>query len=373
MNIVILSNRFFSIYNSRQKIIKSLLQQGNKITIIADFDGFERDIKKLDNRKNLSCVNFSFSATSLFFGSIYSLKKEIKKENPDIVHAYNPIPIYAGAFLKLFIEYKLIITITGLGGAYGHNSKAVLLYNYFYKFSIRRSDKVVFQNKDDFEYFSNKLGQTELNKVIVITSSGVDMKRFDEKKTSDSYSGKELFRILFISRLIKQKGIKYLILAAKKLAVHTDIQIHIYGEYDENHNDSISYFEYHELLNLPNITFHGFIKNIEKIYVNHDLLVCCSLREGVPRVILEASASGVPVVAYDVAGVKEGVADGLNGFLVPAFDVSKFKEEIIRLKENQQLYNKISKSSRSFVQTKFSQEAILKKYMEIYNQLIDNS
>ena len=164
MNIIILSNRFFSIYNSRQKIISSLAENGHKVTIFAKFDGFEEDIQKL-GCQNIKCVNFNFSVSALFLKKLISLQNLMKNEEPDLVHAFNPLPIFVSAFLSSFLKYKLIITITGLGGAYGHNSKMVMFYNLFYIFSIIKANQVVFQNEDDYQYFLKKIQKKVLLRI----------------------------------------------------------------------------------------------------------------------------------------------------------------------------------------------------------------
>lgn len=367
MKILILSNRFFSIYNSRQKIIKELLKRGTQIVILANFDGYEAEIKKID-KDNIKCINYSFNDTSKFIKHLFKTSNIIKSEKPNIVHAFNPLPIFITGILKFRFRFELLITITGLGGAYGHGSKWVPLFDKFYLNAIKRSDRAIFQNKDDCKYFAKKISKAHLNKLQLITSSGVDLERFKQKKLK-SYSNSK-FKILFISRLINQKGISYLYEIAKHLLVYKDIEIIIYGEYVPKHNDTISKHDYQKLLELSNVYFKGFVKEIEEEYVNNDLLICCSLREGVPRVILESSASGLPVVAFDVTGVREGVENNVNGFLIPAFDINQFVEKILLLKEDFTLYKNISMNSRKYIINNFSQEIILEKYMNIYDAYI---
>jgi len=299
--------------------------------------------------------------------TFFKLKKVIKDEKPDIVQAFNPIPVYLASFFKYFFKYKLVVSITGLGGAYGHGSRKILIFDQFYKFALKKANWVVFQNKDDHQYFIKKISNKYHNKIEVITSSGVDTERFRIKNIYDSE--KNTFQLLFIARMIKQKGIKHLVEIARNLLNYSSIKINIYGEYDPNHNDAISKKRYDELLALSNVVWHGFVKEIEKQYIKHDILLCTSLREGVPRVILEASASGIPVVAYDVPGVREGVENGHNGYLVPAFDTNFFIKKIITLKKDKNVYQEISKNSRNYIENKFSQDSIMEKYMSIYEKL----
>lgn len=369
MKILILSNRFFSIYNSRQKIIRDLVSENYTVIVAAQFDGFEEKLDNVDKNGKLICINCSFATSNYFSKNMLLLRRIIKKESPQIVHAFNPIPIFVSSIFKIFFRYKLVLTITGLGGAYGHKSRFVMLYNLFYKFAIINSDKVVFQNRDDYNYFKDKIDRKFLKKIKVITSSGVDLERFSLENTKDVNREKDNFKLLFIARLIRQKGIVHLVNIAKKLLKIGNIEIHIFGEYVPEHKDSISNKEYLELVNLPNVKFHGFVEDIEKQYHRHDLLICCSLREGVPRVILEASACGVPVVAFDVPGVREGVKQNVNGFLISDFNIDSFVKRIHLIMEDKYLYAQLSQNSREYISNRFSQEAILKEYLNIYTNI----
>lgn len=362
MNILIISNRFFSIANSRQTLINELLLDGARIVIAANFDGFERNI---DPR--VKCVDFKFTLVRVL-QTCFKLQTLIKREKITIVHAFNPIPVFVAGVFKILFSYKLIVTITGLGAAYAHGSNMTRLYDWFYRLSLTKADRVIFQNKDDYNYFINKLPPDQKSKMEVITSSGVDLNRF-KQRPSPLKRTQPPFKILFVSRLIKQKGISYLEKIAKGLNKYKEFEIHVYGEYESEHSDSISKQEYENLISLSNVTFHGFVKEIEEVYADYQILICCSLREGVPRVILEASATGLPVVAFNVPGVREGVFDNVNGFLVNPFDTEKFIDRILLLKECRKTYQRISMAGRNVVSERFSHKAIAKRYCEVYQSL----
>ncbi|MFX0137732.1 MAG: glycosyltransferase family 4 protein, partial [Candidatus Hodarchaeota archaeon] len=89
-------------------------------------------------------------------------------------------------------------------------------------------------------------------------------------------------------------------------------------------------------------------KELISLYQISDVFVLPSLIEGFPQVLLEAMASGLPIVATDVPGNKDAIIDGKNGFLVPVKDIQKLAESIILLIKNRELYKTISNFSLEF-------------------------
>lgn len=261
-----------------------------------------------------------------------------------------------------------MVTITGLGAPYGQNSKSIILYDRLYKYAFKKAEQTIFQNKEDYQYFENSLSSEILTKFDVITGSGVDTERF---KILDSRSkNNKTFNVLFIARLIKHKGIDTVLKLSEEL-LNEDIKINIFGEYIPEHTYSISEKEFNKIKNAKNIEFRGFVKNIEREFEKNDILICCSSKgEGLPRVVLEASASGLPVVAYNASGVNEGVVDNETGHLIPKFDTDLFKDKIIALKNDRNKYLRMSQKAREFIVENYSQEKILDKYVQKYNDII---
>jgi glycosyltransferase involved in cell wall biosynthesis len=89
-----------------------------------------------------------------------------------------------------------------------------------------------------------------------------------------------------------------------------------------------------------------------RYYSACDLFVFPGIRESLGLVFLEAQSCGLPVVAFDNAGVPEAVKDGITGLLVPAFDAKAFEEAIARLLKDSQLRHKMSRAAQSYVRQK---------------------
>jgi glycosyltransferase involved in cell wall biosynthesis len=99
---------------------------------------------------------------------------------------------------------------------------------------------------------------------------------------------------------------------------------------------------------------------------NSSVLVLPSTSEGLGRVILEAMASGTPVIGSRVGGIPELVEDGARGFLVPPGDESALAEKLRWILNNPAKTSEMGKSGRAFVERFFSTESYLKGFEQIF-------
>jgi glycosyltransferase involved in cell wall biosynthesis len=103
-----------------------------------------------------------------------------------------------------------------------------------------------------------------------------------------------------------------------------------------------------------------------------DVFVLPSNYEGLPVVIIEALSHGKPVVASNVGGVSELVADGVNGYLVNNVP-EEFAEKIDTLLKDENLIARFSKNARNTYEEKFTLEQMVKKYGEVYDEIVAKS
>lgn len=102
------------------------------------------------------------------------------------------------------------------------------------------------------------------------------------------------------------------------------------------------------------VHFPGYVAQIETIYQQIDILVLTSEREGFGRVLVEAMAAGVPVIAGNVGGLPEVIQDTVTGYLVPADDISAYADKIVRLAQDTALRHQMGQSAQQWVQQRFS-------------------
>ena len=118
------------------------------------------------------------------------------------------------------------------------------------------------------------------------------------------------------------------------------------------------------------IFFLGFQKDISDIFKIMDIYVLTSKSEGLPTVLIEAGASGIPMVSFDVGGVKNIVIDGKTGFLIPPDNLELMTEAIVKLLDNFSKREEMGREAKEYVK-KFDVSEMVKNTESLYEELID--
>jgi glycosyltransferase involved in cell wall biosynthesis len=175
-------------------------------------------------------------------------------------------------------------------------------------------------------------------------------------------------KIISVGRLSPEKGFDMLIQTAKKvLPEHPDWSWDIYGDGDER--DAIQKQIYNKHLD-GQLILKGNRKDIYRLYSEYAFLVLTSYREGLPLVLLEAKACGLPLVSFDcLTGPSEIISSGEDGYLIPPYDTDEMADKIAQLMECPELRKSFSDNSHKNTE-KFSQNVILNQWLELISNLL---
>ncbi|MBU4349110.1 glycosyltransferase family 4 protein [bacterium] len=334
----------------------------------------EKDFKIIQVRGLKGPLNFFYDPIILF-----KLIILIKKGHYDIVHTHTTKTGILGRIAAYITGVPIIIS--GLhGSAYeAFDSK---LLNWALIFFEKTTGKFT----DAYISVSELLSEKYKEEGIGVQSkyftvhSGMELDKFFNVREKVDPKRKlaelginlepEYFVIGNVGRLEKVKGHKFLIDAFEKVQEKRKdrlFKLIIIGEGEEKEN-LIKYVKKLELED--KVIFAGYRKDIEELMAIMDIFALTSLREGLPRVLVQAAAVGVPSVAFNVDGVPEIVKDGYNGFLVKPKDVEDLADRIIRYIDNRELISLHGQRGREFVKGKWSIEDMVNKIDEIYQKLI---
>ena len=201
-----------------------------------------------------------------------------------------------------------------------------------------------------------------------VVYNGVNPDRFQQmQQQKESHPAGSFPVIGFVGRLTAQKGVEYLLEAVALLQSRgMEHRLVIVGE-GELRNELEAKAR---SLSLRAVTFAGHQRNIAEAFATFDVFVLPSLWEGFPVSLLEAMASGLPVVATRVGGTGEAVLDGITGYLVAPRDVTALTEKIAKLLGNPDLRNRMRRAAQERVRTHFSDSSMVKKTEEVYNEIL---
>lgn len=365
MKIAMVSNTLSSIFLFRLPLIVKLKEKKHQVIILIpkqELSGIEVErISQLD----LTVLFYHASRTSVNplreMTTLFSLYSVIKRERPDVVFSFFPKPIIFGSLAAKLAGIKRIVAMfEGLGYCFtkrkmNDSFKKTMLKNIqvaLYKLSLRYNDVVLFLNKDD----ACELVEGNKVKIInyrVVGGIGVDLNKYQYKE--DKENGTNGLTFTMVSRLLIDKGIQEFISAAKAVKQHhPETTFQIVGGIDDNLG-GISEQELKELKVNNIVTFIGKSDDVKTILENSDVFVLPSYREGVPRSTQEALAVGLPVITTDVPGCRETVINGVNGFLVPPWDVDELTSKILHLIDNPDVLTKMGLQSRLLAEEKFNE------------------
>jgi glycosyltransferase involved in cell wall biosynthesis len=210
---------------------------------------------------------------------------------------------------------------------------------------------------------------------IRIVPNGVDTEKF--KPNENIQAVRKQFElgneptVLFVGSLIQRKGLHFLVEAAKKIVKEQpDTKFLIVGEGPIKKQLTVS-IESSSLLD--SFKFLGNVKDdlLPSIYNCADVFVLPSVQEGQGIVLLEAQASGKPVVAFDVGGVDETVRNNETGLLVERGNSDALEEGLMKLLSDKPLREKIGAKGREFVTENFTWNICAQKMLKVYRDALN--
>lgn len=356
-----------SLIHFRGDLINEWLALGHKVTALAAPAIKNKEEKIIAMGVDFKPIPLDRDGTNPIkdLVALFSLKRIIQSEKPDVIFAYTVKPIIFSALsVNSGSNVKMYFLITGLGYAFTGNSYKQLIIRsilkIFYRFALKRSQVIFFQNEDDYNLFKNLNILSENVEVIIINGSGVniDYYRYSEPMQKLTIS------FLLIGRLLKSKGIKEYAEAAKIIkARHKNVSFKLIGPFMDK-PDSIDSEDLALWQADQSIEYLGPKDDVRPYLEESDVYVLPSYREGTPRSVLEAMATGRPIITTETAGCRETVQLGVNGFLVPIKDSVALADAMEKFIIAPDIIINMGKASRKIVEEKYDVRKVNQKIIE---------
>ncbi len=355
----------------RLPIAKEAQKIGYEIHLITEVTNKNNSIKTL-KENNIYVHNIKFKRSSsnpihLFFLLIKIIKK-FKIIKPDIVHLITIKAVLIGGLAARITKIDSVIAaITGLGytfiqeGIFARFRRVLLTL--LYKTSLNtKKVHLIFQNHDDQKEILEIINNREI-KSTLIPGSGVNLNEFPY--TEETILKKP--KVLMIGRLLIDKGILEFVEAAKILeSKKIKSEFIVIGEIDEGNPASLDRKSLNKLSALNLVNFKGYVKNVSQEIKESNIVVLPSYREGFPKALIEASSIGRALVACDVPGSREAIANEENGLLVKPKKAEDLANAIEHLLNDKDKRKKMGLKSRAIAEEKYDIKKIVQKHIEIY-------
>jgi len=257
--------------------------------------------------------------------------------------------------------------ITGLGFTFTEINSIKKFFLRFlmiqlYRIGLKNSDKIIFQNKEDRSLFYRLKIIKDKNLSKVVNGSGIDLNDYPRA----SLPSKQVF--LMVARLLVDKGVREYVEAAKIVrSFYPGAVFQLAGYLDKNPS-AISAKELKLWIKDGSIEYLGEIDPVNSILKSCKFYVLPSYREGTPRSVLEALATGRPIITTNTAGCRETVIHKKNGLLVPIKDPVALSKAMMKLlKEKDENLKKMASKSYMIARNKFEINKVNKSMLHIMN------
>lgn len=290
---------------------------------------------------------------------IYNYFKVIKMEQPKIVLTYTAKSSIYGGFVCRLLNIPYITNNAGIMNNEGWLGKLMPI---LYKIGFQKASCIMYQNNEEREYF-NRLFDYKLY-YRSIPGSGVNLDVFKLKP----YPNNDVIIFNFVARIVSIKGINEFLECATRIKnKYPNTRFIIYGEYDDKRYEK----KINDLAG-KGIVEYGGIKIDMKPYIElAHAVIHPSYYEGMTNVVLEHSAMGRVCLGADIAGVREGIEDGLTGYLFEQKNVDsmiKAVEKFINLPYESK--REMGLKARKKMETEFNRELVVNTYIEEIKRIV---
>lgn len=359
-------------WSHRLPLAKDILAQGVELHLATNNAADNPDVEALRIKgRDLPAHTGSLNPVAQIFTAV-AIFRAIKAIKPDIVHAITlRHALYTGIASRILRTPNAVFTIAGLGSLFNGEAvqvKAVrAIVVPLLRFAFGGEGRfVIFQNPDDAKLLVRS-GAIEREHCAIIRGSGVDITQFAYKAEPD---GKPV--VLFCSRLLKAKGIGEFMHAARILkSKGIDAIFRVAGDIASGNYDSVKAEQLADWKEEGTVEFLGHRSDIAKLMADSHIVTLPSYYgEGVPKVLLEAAATGRAIVTTDMPGCRETVEDGVTGILVEAKNAWSLAEGIEKLLNDPALRQSMGVKGRARIEEGFTVEKVNAKTMSVYKRLL---
>jgi len=351
--VLFLVNHDIVIYNFRKEIVERLLSEGYEVIISSPYG------ERIDELVEMGCefveVEMDRHGTNLIseFKLLRYYSRMFDEIKPDIILGFTIKPNIYGALAAKKKKIPFVANVTGLGTAVENPGILQKISIGLYKIAFTDIQTVFFQNKENRQFFIDN--NIAVDKHKMLPGSGVNLEQFSFLK----YPSNTSIDFVFISRIMKDKGIEHYLEAAKYIkSQYSNVNFHICGFSEENYEDTLKQLQEDNI-----IVYHGMVDDVTEVLQHMDCIVHPSYHEGMSNVLLEAAASGRPIIASDIPGCRETFDEGISGFSFPKKDTQgliESLEKIIKLDNKERKL--MGLAGRKKMEQEFDRQIVINKY-----------
>lgn len=359
--ILLLANNCTGLLSFRREVVEELVERDFEVVVHLPYDERIKELESLGCRV-VQSRNLVRKGTNPF--KDISLLKEyrslIRRERPAAVLTYTIKPNIYGGFACKSLGVPYIVNITGLGSAVENPGILQKITVVLYRRAMGKANTIFFQNDANREFFASRNINNAVHRLI--PGSGVNLSHHILQPYPN---GDSPIKFLFISRLMKQKGIDEYFACAEHFKGRAEF--HILGACEEDYAERLKQLEDDGV-----VKYYGKQKDVRPFIAEaHCLIHPSYYPEGMSNVILESAAAGRPVITTNRPGCREAVDDGITGFIFQ----ERNREELILAVErflslSQEQRQHMGLRGRAKMEREFDRQIVVKAYLDAIKSVV---
>lgn len=366
--IVLSVNTAWNVCNFRSGLVKALVRNGYDVMVMAGDDEYSSQLASLGCRFKILSLDHHGTNASRDLALLVKYWRVLQSVRPLAYLGFTIKPNVYGSIAASGLGIPVINNIAGLGATFIRSSMLTTVVKMLYRQSLRRSNRVFFQNGADQSLFV-RAGLVRDDISEVLPGSGIDLQHFHPLALAPL--GQRDFSFLLISRMLRDKGIEEYVEAARIVRRRMpSVKFQLLGPVDAKNPNAIPIERIRDWESSGLVQYLNRTNDVRPYLANADCVVLPSYREGVPHSLLEAAAAARPIIASDVAGCKDVVDHEHNGFLCKvknAQDLAEKMTTMVNLPPEHR--ERMGAAGRAKVVRQFDESLVIARYLNAIHQI----
>lgn len=367
MHIVLTGNTTFKLANFRAGLLRRLIADGHQVTVLAPPDDYVGAVR--DMGCDFVPLSMDRNGTSPIaeLALLMSIFRTMHRLRPAFVFGYTiKNNIYAGLACRL-LRIPFAANVTGLGPAFNQGGVLNGIIRLLYRVAFRRAEAVFFQNENDRDIFlSGNLVPPD--RVRLLPGSGVDLARFLYQPVPPSDGGT---RFLLVARMLWDKGVGIFADAAEKVRrTHPEAVFQLLGPLDPDSKTGIGQSQIDQWVDEGRLVYLGSAADVRPAVRDaHCVVLPSYYREGTPRTLLEAGATGRPAITSDMPGCRDPIVDRVSGLLVrprDSEDLARACVEFLAMSHAERV--EMGRAARQKMERDYDERIVIDAYMSLLDR-----
>ena len=350
--ILVLANNDVGLYRFRKDLLAALLNTGHEVYISLPNGGLVPELVQLGCRYLETPIDRRGMNPIQDSKLLNQYRAMLRKVKPDLVITYTIKPNIYGGLACRMAHIPYAVNITGLGSAIENGGWLKRFVLSLYRPALKDAKVIFFENTGNRDTLV-ATGVVPKGRDVVLNGAGVNLEDYPYQP----YPQEGPVRFLFVGRIMREKGVDEFFAAARRMKQNygDGVEFHIVGSFEEAYKPLMD-----ELAQAGVVKYHGYQSDMKPFYAMAGCVVLPSYHEGMSNVLLEAAASGRPLITSDIPGCREAVENGVSGYLCPVKNAGALYDAMQRFAElPKDLKTEMGGRGRARMEQHFSKKAVV--------------